>query len=45
VVDRLVAELGLRREFTSEHGRGSTFRVLVPGRLIRRAPDADTLPP
>jgi two-component sensor histidine kinase len=43
VVDRLVTELGMRREFTSAHGRGSSFRVLVPGRLIRRAPDEDTL--
>jgi hypothetical protein len=35
VVDRLVAELGLRREFASEHGRGSDFRILLPMRLLR----------
>jgi anti-sigma regulatory factor (Ser/Thr protein kinase) len=35
VVDRLVKELGLRRGFDSEHGRGSDFRVLVPARLLR----------
>jgi anti-sigma regulatory factor (Ser/Thr protein kinase) len=35
VVDRLVRELGLRREIDSEHGRGSDFRVLLPQRLLR----------
>jgi hypothetical protein len=35
IVDELVAELGLRREFASEHGRGSDFRVLLPARLLR----------
>jgi hypothetical protein len=35
VVDRLVRELGLRREFDSEHGRGSDFRILMPRRLLR----------
>ena len=38
IVDRLAAELGLRREVASEHGRGSVFRVLVPPRLLRFAP-------
>jgi hypothetical protein len=38
VVDRLAAELGLRRELVSEHGRGSVFRALVPQRLLRFAP-------
>ncbi|HKI35059.1 MAG TPA: HAMP domain-containing sensor histidine kinase [Gemmataceae bacterium] len=35
VVDRLVAELGLRHEFASEYGRGSDFRVVLPQRLLR----------
>jgi hypothetical protein len=35
VVDRLVGDLGLRREFSSEYGRGSEFRVLLPMRLLR----------
>jgi hypothetical protein len=35
VVDRLVKELGLRRGFDSEYGRGSDFRLLVPARLLR----------
>ncbi len=38
VVEELVEELGLRRELSSETGRGSTFRILVPQRLLRRAP-------
>jgi signal transduction histidine kinase len=38
VVDQLVEELGLRREVSSEYGRGSSFRVLVPQRLLRFAP-------
>jgi hypothetical protein len=40
VVDRLVSELGLGREFSSEHGRGSQFRLLVPQRLLRFCPPA-----
>ncbi len=39
VVDELVQELGLRRGFDSEYGRGSDFRVLVPQQLLR--PSAD----
>jgi hypothetical protein len=38
VVDQLVHELGLRREIVSEYGRGSTFRVLLPPRLLRYNP-------
>jgi anti-sigma regulatory factor (Ser/Thr protein kinase) len=44
VVDQLVDELGLRREFTSEHGRGTIFRVLVPQRLLRFAPSLAVRP-
>jgi hypothetical protein len=40
VVEELVEELGLRRELSSETGRGSTFRVLIPQRLLRRTPAA-----
>jgi hypothetical protein len=40
VVDQLTQELGLRRHVSSEAGRGSTFRVLVPQRLLRMAPPA-----
>jgi hypothetical protein len=40
VVDRLVRDLGLRREFASEHGRGSDFRVLLPRQLLRPGPAA-----
>jgi signal transduction histidine kinase len=43
VVDRLVKELGLRRGFDSEHGRGSDFRVLVPQRLLRSGPAAPSV--
>jgi two-component sensor histidine kinase len=42
IVDQLVAELGLRREIYSEHGRGSTFRLLLPQRLLRFAPHLDS---
>jgi hypothetical protein len=49
IVDQLVEELGLRREVSSEYGRGSIFRVWVPQRLLRFAPpassDAGTPPP
>ncbi len=45
VVDRLVRDLGLRREFASEHGRGSDFRVLLPQRLLRPAPAPPADPP
>jgi hypothetical protein len=38
VVDRLVRELGLRRELSSEFGRGSDFRIHLPRRLLRPAP-------
>ncbi len=38
VVDRVTQELGLQRELVSESGRGSSFRVLVPLRLLRLAP-------
>jgi hypothetical protein len=38
VVEELVEELGLRKELSSESGRGSVFRVLVPQRLLRPAP-------
>jgi hypothetical protein len=38
VVDQLVEELGLRREVSSEYGRGSIFRLLIPQRLLRFAP-------
>jgi hypothetical protein len=41
VVEQLTAELGLRREVSSEHGRGSTFRLLLPQRLLRFAPHLD----
>lgn len=40
VVDELVDELGLRREVSSDPGRGSLFRVLVPRHLLRPAPAA-----
>jgi hypothetical protein len=43
VVDRLTQELGLRRELTSDLGRGSAFRVLVPLPLLCLV--APTLPP
>jgi signal transduction histidine kinase len=35
VVERLVAELGLRHEWASECGRGSDFRILLPRRMLR----------
>jgi signal transduction histidine kinase len=38
VVDQLVEELGLRREVSSEFGRGSSFRIVVSQRLLRFAP-------
>jgi hypothetical protein len=38
VVEELVEELGLRRELSSETGRGSIFRLMVPQRLLRRTP-------
>jgi anti-sigma regulatory factor (Ser/Thr protein kinase) len=40
IIDRLVGELGLRREFSSEYGRGSDFRVLLPHRVLRFRPGA-----
>jgi signal transduction histidine kinase len=40
VVEELVDELGMRKELSSESGRGSTFRVLVPQRLLRLAPQS-----
>ncbi len=38
VVDRLSQELGLKCEVHSESGRGSQFRVLVPQKFLRSAP-------
>jgi two-component sensor histidine kinase len=35
VVDRLVEELGLALEVFSEHGRGSSFELLLPMNLLR----------
>jgi two-component sensor histidine kinase len=35
VVDRLVEELGLTLEVFSEHGRGSSFELLLPMSLLR----------
>jgi hypothetical protein len=45
VVDQLVEELGLRREVSSEYGRGSSFRILVPQRLLRFAPSLAAVDP
>jgi hypothetical protein len=39
VVDRLVEELGLELEVFSQYGRGSEFHLLIPGRMLRPAPD------
>lgn len=44
VVDRLTEELGLRRDLSSETGRGSTFRILVPQRLLRMLPPSSASP-
>lgn len=35
VVDRLVEQLGLGLEVTSEHGKGSAFHLVVPERVLR----------
>jgi anti-sigma regulatory factor (Ser/Thr protein kinase) len=37
VVDRLVDELGVELDVYSEHGRGSTFHLLIPSSLLRQA--------
>jgi signal transduction histidine kinase len=37
VVDRLLHELGVILEVASEEGKGSTFDLVVPGRLLREA--------
>jgi signal transduction histidine kinase len=37
VVDRLVAELGVELDVYSEHGRGSTFHLLIPSTVLRPA--------
>lgn len=42
VVDQLVSELELELEVFSEYGRGSTFHLLIPGRLLRSKPGPDT---
>jgi signal transduction histidine kinase len=38
VVDQLKEELGLTLEVYSEYGRGSTFHLLLPPSLLRKAP-------
>jgi signal transduction histidine kinase len=38
VVDRLVDELGLSLEVSSEYGRGSRFDLLLPPAVLRRMP-------
>ncbi len=37
VVDRLVEELRLTLEVASEHGRGSSFDLLIPGTMLRQS--------
>jgi anti-sigma regulatory factor (Ser/Thr protein kinase) len=36
VVDRLVEELGVELDVYSEHGRGSTFHLLIPSVILRQ---------
>jgi two-component sensor histidine kinase len=44
VVDRLVEELGLALDVYSQHGRGSTFHLLIPADRLRPAPDQPAPP-
>jgi hypothetical protein len=38
VVERLVTDLGLDLDVYSEYGRGSAFHLLIPEKMLRRAP-------